>query len=467
PQCSSFILSYWSALKNKRTHSDFREIRAARCEQRKCGVFMPFKSYFNRLFKVINFKSETGKYASVRRCRHKKTGIEYAAKVMRKKRRTLDVRDEIMHEIRILMMTARNERIVQLHKVYETPVEVILLLEMLEGGELQRVVEDEDCLPEPAVIKLMRQLLEGIASLHDNNIAHLDIKPQNILLVNQYPSVDVKLCDFGISRFIAEGSELREIVGTPDYVAPEILHYEPISLATDMWYAITSVGVLAFVLLTGYSPFAGNTKQETFLNITNGKPEFSEELFAGISENAIDFIRNLLVQNPKKRLTYKQCTQHAWLNSDVECVIPSVPSISSMSAMPCDEQTSREEYDSDKENQNIILLNDCKQSKTVNEILLKNDDLNNRYSFNEQMNDANKLTTKSVATKRSLQILEKCSRSRSLSLERLTVGSQMSTQSSVTWISEKSSIDCERLSLKSSAIIFRDEILVESRCCDQ
>ncbi|RWS04361.1 hypothetical protein B4U79_13740, partial [Dinothrombium tinctorium] len=162
-----------------------------------------------------------------------------------------------------------------------------------EGGELQRVLDEEDCIPEAKVKLLMRQILEGIAFLHDCNIAHLDIKPQNILLVKQYPDVDIKLCDFGISRFIAEGSELREIVGTPDYVAPEILQYEPIGLATDMW----SVGVLAFVLLTGYSPFGGNTKQETFLNITNGKLEFNDEMFDGISESAIDFIKKLLVKN--------------------------------------------------------------------------------------------------------------------------------------------------------------------------
>ncbi|RWS01087.1 serine/threonine-protein kinase 17A-like isoform X3, partial [Dinothrombium tinctorium] len=161
----------------------------------------------------------------------------------------------------------------------------------VEGGELHRVLEEEECIPEAKVRLLMRQILEGIAFLHDSNIAHLDIKPQNILLVKQYPAVDIKLCDFGISRFIAEGSELREIVGTPDYV--EILHYEPIGLATDMW----SVGVLAFVLLTGYSPFGGNTKQETFFNITNAKLEFNDEIFDGISEHAIDFIKKLLVKN--------------------------------------------------------------------------------------------------------------------------------------------------------------------------
>ncbi|CAG2057839.1 unnamed protein product, partial [Timema podura] len=90
----------------------------------------------------------------------------------------------------------------------------------------------------------MKQILEGLNFLHAKNIAHLDLKPQNLLLTGVYPDCDIKLCDFGISRVIQAGAEVREILGTPDYVgyrspgpsAPEILSYEPISLATDIWY---------------------------------------------------------------------------------------------------------------------------------------------------------------------------------------------------------------------------------------
>ncbi|CAG2122167.1 unnamed protein product, partial [Medioppia subpectinata] len=129
--------------------------------------------------------------------------------------------------------------------------------------------------------------------------------PQNILLTNPYPSGDVKLCDFGISRILTKGAELREIVGTPDYVgqcfitiAPEILQYEPISLATDMW----SIGILTYVLLSGHSPFTGETKQETYCNITNGSLDFPSYLFADVSEEAKDFICKLLVRDPKYAL---------------------------------------------------------------------------------------------------------------------------------------------------------------------
>lgn len=104
----------------------------------------------------------------------------------------------------------------------------------------------------------------------------------------------LKLCDFGISRLVEEGVPVREILGTTDYVAPEVLQYEPLSLKTDIW----SVGVLVYVLLTGCSPFGGDTKQETFLNISKCALTFPEELFEDVSPMAIDFIQSTLRIKP-------------------------------------------------------------------------------------------------------------------------------------------------------------------------
>ncbi len=109
------------------------------------------------------------------------------------------------------------------------------------------------------------------------------------------PDGDVKLCDFGVSRLLSDGTEVREIVGTPAYVSPEILQFEPIQLATDMW----SLGILAYVLLSGHSPFGGDNKQETFCNITNSTLDFPPCLFEHVSEQAKDFIRQLLVRDPE------------------------------------------------------------------------------------------------------------------------------------------------------------------------
>ncbi|XP_042235571.1 serine/threonine-protein kinase 17A-like isoform X2 [Homarus americanus] len=229
---------------------------------------------------------------------------------MRKRRRAQDVRHEILHEAAVLLLARPSTRIVSLHQLYETTSEIILVLELAEGGELQRVIDEEESLEEGVVRRYMINILGALRFLHAHNIAHLDLKPQNLLLMGKHPESDVKLCDFGISRIILSDIEVREVLGTPDYVAPEILQYEPISLATDMW----SVGVLTYVLLTGHSPFGGDTKQETFLNISQGQVDFPKDLFCDVSEQAIDFITRLLLVNPSCRLTVDEALQHQWLN---------------------------------------------------------------------------------------------------------------------------------------------------------
>ncbi|KAK4293363.1 hypothetical protein Pmani_033940 [Petrolisthes manimaculis] len=185
-------------------------------------------------------KMNEGKFAAVRRAQCLRTGTWYAAKVIRKRRRAQDVRHEIMHEAAVLLLARQAPKIVSLHHLYETNSEMILLLELAAGGELQRVIDEEECLDEEVVRRYMIHILTALRFLHSNNIAHLDLKPQNLLLMGQYPDTEVKLCDFGISRIILSDIEVREVVGTPDYVAPEILQYEPISLATDMWGVSTS-----------------------------------------------------------------------------------------------------------------------------------------------------------------------------------------------------------------------------------
>ena len=222
---------------------------------------------------------------------------------------------EIYHEISVLLKCSSNGRVVRLHEVYETNFDMVLMLELATGGELQRIFDDDQCLDELEARRAMRQILEGLNFLHERNIAHLDLKPQNLLLTVEDSCEDIKLCDFGVSRLLEPGTEVRAILGeeipgrgeevsigdvvsfagTPDYVAPEVLSYEPISLATDVW----SVGVLAYVLLSGYTPFGADCKQQTYLNISKGIVTFEADHFVDVSSTALDFIKSILVVNPR------------------------------------------------------------------------------------------------------------------------------------------------------------------------
>ncbi|XP_053626136.1 serine/threonine-protein kinase 17A [Plodia interpunctella] len=261
-----------------------------------------------------------GKFASVRKIRHLVSGEEYAAKFIRKRRRAADTTREIQHEVAVLALCNDCTRVVRLHEVYETRSEVAIVLELCAGGELQRLLDDDERLPEGAARRALRHVLEGLAHLHARRVAHLDLKPQNLLL--SAGGEELLICDFGISRAIQPGAHVREILGTRDYVAPEILSYEPLTLAADIW----SVGVLAYVLLSGYSPFAGDTKQETYLNIAQCQLSFPRDIFRGVSQRAIQFIRETLVVDPMGRLTVEECLAHPWLKdeSDIPLAIVGV-----------------------------------------------------------------------------------------------------------------------------------------------
>ncbi|XP_043548834.1 serine/threonine-protein kinase 17B-like [Chiloscyllium plagiosum] len=280
-------------------------------------------TYIQTAFKTDSFYSNytvtpkelgRGKFAVVKKCIEMATGKEYAAKFMKKRRRGLDCKADIVHEIAVLEMAKSNPRVVDLHEVYETTHEIILVLEYAAGGEVFNlcVADRDEALSERDVIRLLRQTLEGVVFLHQNNIVHLDLKPQNILLTSSSPLGDIKIVDFGLSRRVDNVGELREITGTPEYIAPEILNYDPISTETDMW----SIGVLVYMLLTGKSPFQGEDKQETFLNISQVNVDYSEETFEGVSKTAIEFIQQLLVKKPEERINAEACLFHPWLQAE-------------------------------------------------------------------------------------------------------------------------------------------------------
>nr|XP_048725847.1 serine/threonine-protein kinase 17B isoform X2 [Caretta caretta] len=188
-----------------------------------------------------------GRCAVVRKCIAKSTGQEYAAKFLKKRRRGQDCKAEILHEIAVLELTKSSPRVVNLHEVYEMTNEIILVLEYAAGGEIFNlcVPDLDERIEENDIIRLIRQILEGLCCLHENNIVHLDLKPQNILLSSFNPLGDIKIVDFGMSRKIENASELRQIIGTTEYLAPEILNYDPITTATDMWERPTAEACLS------------------------------------------------------------------------------------------------------------------------------------------------------------------------------------------------------------------------------
>ncbi|XKL66402.1 hypothetical protein PGB90_009822 [Kerria lacca] len=251
----------------------------------------------------------TGAFGVVHRCREKKTGNIFAAKFIPVSQNI--ERDLIRKEIDI-MNQLHHPKLINLHDAFEDEDEMVLIFEFLSGGELfERITTDGYVMSEAEVINYMRQICEAIKHMHERNIIHLDIKPENIMCQTKF-STDVKLIDFGLATKLDPNEVVKISTGTAEFAAPEIVEREPVGFYTDMW----AVGVLAYVLLSGLSPFSGENDVETLKNVKACDWNFDENAFANISEEGKDFIRRLLVKNKEKRMTAHECLLHSWLTGE-------------------------------------------------------------------------------------------------------------------------------------------------------
>ncbi|XP_078113150.1 death-associated protein kinase 3 isoform X2 [Sander vitreus] len=274
-----------------------------------------FKQHNVDDFYEIGEELGSGQFAIVKRCIEKSTGVEYAAKFIKKRQSRASRRgvrrEEIEREVDILQQLQHNN-IVELHDVYENRTDVVLILELVSGGELFDFLAQKESLSEEEATRFIKQILDGVQYLHSKRIAHFDLKPENIMLLDRnVPLPRIKLIDFGLAHKIEAGADFKNIFGTPEFVAPEIVNYEQLGLEADMW----SIGVITYILLSGASPFLGDTKQETLGNISGVNYEFDEELFSNTSELAKSFISQLLEKDTRKRMTIQDALNHHWITS--------------------------------------------------------------------------------------------------------------------------------------------------------
>ncbi|NXK23232.1 MYLK2 kinase, partial [Arenaria interpres] len=252
-----------------------------------------------------------GKFGEVHTCTEKQTGLKLAAKVIRKQ----GAKDKEMVLLEIDVMNQLNHRnLIQLYDAIETPREIILFMEFVEGGELfERIIDDDYHLTEVDCMVFVRQICEGIRFMHHMRVLHLDLKPENILCVAATGHM-VKIIDFGLARRYNPQEKLKVNFGTPEFLSPEVVNYEQVSYSTDMW----SMGVITYMLLSGLSPFLGDNDTETLNNVLAANWYFDEETFESVSDEAKDFVSNLIIKEKSARMSAGQCLQHPWLNNLAE-----------------------------------------------------------------------------------------------------------------------------------------------------
>uniref|UniRef100_A0A4W6F3C1 Striated muscle enriched protein kinase a n=1 Tax=Lates calcarifer TaxID=8187 RepID=A0A4W6F3C1_LATCA len=237
-----------------------------------------------------------GAFAYVKRVTQKKGKTEFAAKFIsaRGKRKAFALREmDLLSEL-------DNERILYFHDAFEKKDVVVLITELCHEEFLERMAR------KTTIRCSVQQILEGLRYLHQKNIAHLDIKPENILMAS--PGSDqIRICDFGNAIKLEASEEYYCKYGTPEYVAPEIVNQTPVSTATDIW----PVCVITYLCLTGVSPFAGENDRATALNIRNYNVAFEESMFSDLCKEAKGFVIKLLVVD-RLRPSAIECLRHPW-----------------------------------------------------------------------------------------------------------------------------------------------------------
>ncbi|XP_030638336.1 death-associated protein kinase 2-like [Chanos chanos] len=264
-------------------------------------------------FYEIGEELGSGHFGQVRAVRERATGARWAGKFLKLRRSVssrLGVeRKSVEREVEILQCL-QHCNIMALRDVFESRAEVVLIVELISGGELFDFIAEKENLSENEAIEFMKQILKGVGFMHSKHIAHFDLKPENIMLSDKHVEhPHIKIIDFGLAQRLTPGEQYRSLCGTPQYIAPEVVNYEPLSVATDMW----SIGVITYILLSGMSPFQGDSDEETLRNIVTMNYEFEDHYFNQTSAMAKDFIEKLLVKDPSERMTAEECLLHPWI----------------------------------------------------------------------------------------------------------------------------------------------------------
>ncbi|XP_076827422.1 LOW QUALITY PROTEIN: triple functional domain protein [Brachyhypopomus gauderio] len=247
-----------------------------------------------------------GRFAVAKCCEQRATGRHVAAKLVNKK---LMRRERVVRELAILRHL-HHPCLVGLLDAFETPGSYVLVLEMADQGRLLDYIVSWGNLTEEKVALYLRDILEALHYLHTCRIAHLDVKPENVVVEQTSEQAVVKLTDFGDAAQLSDSAYVHLLVGSPEFSAPELVLGEPATCAADVW----SAGVLAYVMLSGASPFLDESTEETCLNICRLDYSFPEDYFGGVSGPARDLVRALLRAEPHRRPPAHVCLQREpWL----------------------------------------------------------------------------------------------------------------------------------------------------------
>jgi len=318
---------------------DLRKVEVQKKRRKKKKSNTLVATTFQDLYTLTGETLGEGSYGRVETCKNVYTGIEYAVKII-DKRPGLYNRSKVLKEIEIYHLCRGHQNIIQMIEYFEEDEHFYLIFEKINGGPLLSHIQERICFTESEASSIIRNLAEALKHLHKQGIAHRDLKPDNILCVNDDSPCPVKLCDFDLcskANIDISTPRLLTPVGSVEYMAPEVVdtflmddYYDDeeeecsYNKKCDLW----SLGIIMYILLCGYVPFSGkcgddcgwetgdncpNCQELLFDSIKEGHVEFHAKYWEDISDEAKDLISRLLVKDADVRLDSYQVLEHPWV----------------------------------------------------------------------------------------------------------------------------------------------------------
>lgn len=289
-----------------------------RCTEASAAKRLEMKRIIERDYYLLKEIGEGG-FSSVRLCRSKANGSQYACKTIPKNRGALDDEEDndfeasVHREVDIMQHLSGHPGVVNLHAAYEDSQSFHLIMELVSGGDLfQQMIKEWPCSERWSALTF-KELMLIIRYCHDMGVIHRDIKPENLLITADGA---LKLADFGFATRFSKGQSFSSTLGSSNYVAPEVLagNY---SEKADIW----SAGIMLHGMLLGALPFERDSSTQILEVVENEDLSFDSEEWESISAPARDLIRGMLNRDASLRLSAEEVLAHPWiLLHTSECV---------------------------------------------------------------------------------------------------------------------------------------------------
>lgn len=259
-------------------------------------------------------KLGSGAFAEVLLCLHKPTKTQRALKLIRKSGLDNSQKDsEFLLKEFLILRSLDHPSILKCFEIFENDLFYYVATEYCPAGDLFSEIVKLKKFTERQAANIMYQLLSVLIYCHDKNVIHRDLKPENILLMENGNELSIKVADFGNSTIFDPDCRLSGCFGSAYYIAPEVF-IDSYNEKCDIW----SAGIILYILLTGIPPYQGRDNKSILEKVKHRPFKITSGNSAGLSQDAINFLKRLLQLNMSLRFSAKESVGHPWITNNLE-----------------------------------------------------------------------------------------------------------------------------------------------------